>query len=137
MGQEELVVPKPLAAELDRLGTEFLVEILRIEIGRRPENLDARADLGHLLTRLGRHQEALAVDREIVRRSPLCETAHYNLACSLALVGSLDEALTALERAIELGYDDAEQMASDDDLAALRDIPLFRALVLRLRTETS
>jgi Flp pilus assembly protein TadD len=122
---------------LDRLGLEFLAGIFRVEIERRPENLDLRSDLGHLLTRLGRHQEALVVDREIVRRSPMCETAHYNLACSLALVGALDEAVTALERAIELGFEDGEQMASDEDLAALRDIPLFRALVLRLRPSSS
>lgn len=137
MGQEELVVPKPLAAELDRLGLEFLAEILAIEIERRPENDDARSDLGHLLTRLGRHPEALAVDRELVRRSPECETAHYNLACSLSLTGALDEAVTALQRAVELGYTDAEQLASDDDLAALRERPEFKALVQRLNKDAN
>lgn len=133
MSQEELVVPTPLAAELDRLGLEFLAGILTVELGRRPENLDARTDLGHLLTRLGRNEEALAVDRELVRLTPECETAHYNLACSLALTGALREAVTVLEQAIVLGYADAEQLDSDPDLAALRGDPGFRALVERLR----
>jgi Flp pilus assembly protein TadD len=137
VSHEELVVPKPLAAELDRLGLEFLSGILAIEVGRRPENLEARSDLGHILTRLGRHEEALAVDREIVRRAPECETAHYNLACSLALTGALDEAVTMLERAVLLGYADDEQMIADEDLAALRELPRFRALVERLRASSS
>jgi Flp pilus assembly protein TadD len=137
VNQEELSVPKPLAAELDRLGLEFLSGILALELERRPDNLDARSDLGHILTRLGRHQEALAVDRELVQRTPECETAHYNLACSLALTGALDEALTSLERAVSLGFTDDEQMSADEDLAALRELPAFRALVERLRAGSS
>jgi len=134
VGQEELLVPKPLSAELDRLGLEFLVEILGVELVRRPANDDARSDLGHLLTRLGRHAEALLVDRELVRRAPECETARYNLACSLSLTGAIDEAFAVLEQAILLGYVDADQIAADDDLAALRPDPRFTALLVRLRS---
>lgn len=118
---------------MDRLGLEFLAEILTVEVGRHPENIDAWTDLGHLLTRLGRHERALAVDREIVRRMPEDETAHYNLACSLALTGATALALDALERAVALGYADVDQMEADDDLASLRGLPRFIALVARLR----
>ena len=131
------MLPAPLVSELDRLGLEFLAEILTREVRRRPANLDALSDLGHLLTRLDRHAEALAVDRELVRRSPECDTARYNLACSLALTGATDQALATLAEAVALGYSDGEGMALDPDLAALRDLPDFRVLVERLRVQGS
>lgn len=133
MRPDELTVPMQLAAELDHIGLEFLAEVLEIEVRRHPQNDSAWSDLGHLLTRLGRHERALEVDREIVKRMPQDETAHYNLACSLALVGCLDAALEALERARELGYADADHAAQDEDLSALRGDERFTAFVARLR----
>lgn len=133
MGQEELVLPPPVLAAIDRLGLEFLADILTVEVGLRPQNLEAWTDLGHLLTRLGRHERALVVDREIVRRLPADDTAHYNLACSLALTGALDAAVLELEHAVALGYEDVDQLESDDDLARLRALPRFTRLVARLR----
>jgi len=119
--------------ELDRMGLEFLADVYEIEVARHPENLGAWSDLGHLCTRLGRHARALEVDREVVRRMPDDETAHYNLACSLALSQRIDEACAELERATALGYDDADHLEADEDLAALREDERFRALVRRLR----
>ncbi|MBL8860287.1 MAG: hypothetical protein JNL28_17390 [Planctomycetes bacterium] len=137
MGQEELVVPPTLATELDRLGLEFLAEIFARDVQRHPSNLEALSALGHLLTRLGRHAEALSVDRDLVRQQPECETARYNLACSLALTGALEESLTALEESVALGYADGEGMADDPDLRALRELQRFRVLVDRLRAQAS
>jgi Flp pilus assembly protein TadD len=130
---QALVVPPDLAARLDRIGLEFLADVLEIEVARRPENDEALGDLGHVLTRLGRNARALEVDRELVRRNPQDETVHYNLACSLALVGEIDAALDALERACTLGYDDADHAESDEDLAPLREHARFQALLARLR----
>lgn len=133
MGQAQPALPEPLARELDRLGLEFLARFLATALARRPDDDDTRAELGHVLTRLGRHAEALAVDRDLVARRGDCETARYNLSCSLALVGRVEEALAELERAVELGYDDPDQMAADPDLAALRSHARFQALLERLR----
>jgi hypothetical protein len=57
---------------------------------------------------------------------------HYNLACSLAILGEVGEALDALEEAVRLGYDDADFLQRDEDLANLREEARFRALVTRL-----
>ena len=133
MRPDELAVPPRLAQELDRIGLEFLAGVLEIEVRRRPQNDAAWTDLGHVLTRLGRNGRALEVDREIVRRMPDDETAHYNLACSLALVGEVDAAFAELERAVELGYADAEHAAADQDLAPLRDDERFAGFLARLR----
>jgi tetratricopeptide (TPR) repeat protein len=131
---EDLVLPPDLARRLERIGFEFLADVLEIEVARRPGNDAALGDLGHVLTRLGRNARALEVDRELARRSPEDDTVHYNLACSLALLGHVDEAFAALERACELGYDDADHAEEDEDLAALRDEERFHALLARLRT---
>jgi Flp pilus assembly protein TadD len=135
--QDELTLPASLAKELDRIGLEFLAGVLEIEVARRPQNDAAWSDLGHVLTRLGRNERALEVDRELVRRMPDDETAHYNLACSLALVGQVDAAFAALERAFELGYDDADHAAADEDLAGLQSDPRFAAFLARLRSRAS
>ncbi len=118
---------------LERLGLEFLVRFLELARVRQARNQEILAELGSAYTRLGKHREGLAVDQELVRLAPDNATAHYNLGCSLALCGEVAAALDALERAVELGYDDAQHLEHDADLRALRREPRFDALIQRLR----
>ncbi|MDP6540875.1 MAG: BTAD domain-containing putative transcriptional regulator [Planctomycetota bacterium] len=128
--------PDPRLREtLDRVGTRFLTMFFEIETHRHPDNLDALAELGQLYTRLGRWENGLGVDRRLVRLVPHNPTVHYNLACSLALLGRSDDALDALERSVELGYDDFEFLQSDPDLVSLRNEARFRGLVRLLQTD--
>ncbi len=54
----------------------------------------------------------------------------YNLACSLARrVDGADAALEALEKAISLGFRDADAIAADEDFRSLRRNPRFLSLV--------
>lgn len=122
-----------LRARLERASTEFLARFFETEIERKPANLAALVELGHLYTRLGRIQDGLAIDRELVRRLPDDPSVHYNLACSLALSGAIDAAFAALEAAVARGYRDAEHLAGDEDLAALREDERFAALVRRIQ----
>jgi tetratricopeptide (TPR) repeat protein len=118
---------------MDLAGLEFLARFLQIECRRHPRNVEALAELGHALTRLGRIGEGLEVDRRLVRLAPDNSTVHYNLACSLSLLGRSDEALDALERSVELGYSDAEHLLADEDLERLHDEPRFLEVVRKLR----
>lgn len=106
------------------------LELARV---RQSRNQEILAELGSAYTKLGRHSEGLAVDRELVRLAPDNATAHYNLGCSLALCGETGAALDALERAVELGYDDAQHLEHDVDLRSLLGEPRFDALLARLR----
>ncbi len=125
--------PTPaLRSRLERTGAEFLAGYFETELRQKPENLAAWVELGHLYTRLGRIKEGLDVDRELARRLPEDSTVRYNLACSLALNGEIDMAFAELERALERGYCDAEHLAQDQDLVALRADPRFGALLERL-----
>ena len=115
------------------MGLHFMAEFLEIARRHRPENVEALAELGHVYTRLGRYQEGLDVDQLLVRLVPDNPTVHYNLACSLALCGEVDEAFDQLEVAVRLGYRDGAHLAEDEDLQSLRPDPRFAALVERLR----
>jgi tetratricopeptide (TPR) repeat protein len=129
---DENLLSQPVCEEADRLGWVFLAEILETEIGRYPENVEALAELGHVYTRQGRFEHGLAVDEQLVRLAPMNPTVHYNLACSLSLLGRTSGALDALERAIDLGYADGKFMSQDDDLIGLRGAERFAALLGRL-----
>ena len=56
-------------------------------------------------------------------------TWHYNLACSLAYFKDQTPALDELEKAIDLGFRDADAIARDSDLHRLAKNPRFDELV--------
>jgi tetratricopeptide (TPR) repeat protein len=103
----------------------FYESILR----RDPSYVEVVEILGGLYTKTGRIADGLKMDRKLVRLQPDNATAHYNLACSLALSKRPSEALTTLAQAIALGYDDAEWMANDPDLAPLQNRADFKTLI--------
>jgi hypothetical protein len=55
--------------------------------------------------------------------------AHYNRACSYALLKRPEQSLATLRRAVELGYRDFRFMREDRDLEIIRDDPRFRQLL--------
>ena len=76
------------------------------------------------------------MDRRLVRLRPSNATAHYNLACSLALVKRKADALRALREAVKLGYNDFDWMQQDPDLDGLKDHPEFVALLNQLKPQS-
>ncbi len=103
----------------------FFESILR----RDPGYVSVIEVLGGLYTEVGRIAEGLKMDRKLVRLRPTDATAHYNLACSLALSKRPKQALLSLRRAIALGYDDPAWMAKDPDLKSLHASPDFQSLL--------
>lgn len=53
----------------------------------------------------------------------------YNLACSLARAGDRDQALTTLRDAVEDGYTDRKDTATDQDLISLHADPRWRTVL--------
>jgi adenylate cyclase len=61
----------------------------------------------------------------------------YNVACNFATLGDLDESLNYLERAARHGTVSADWMRNDEDLAALRGNPRYRALLRQAEARES
>ena len=89
--------------------------------------------LGGLYTKHGRVADGLKMDRKLVKLQPANATAHYNLACSLALSLRKAAALRTLRHAVQLGYRDFDWMEQDPDLEPLKNHPEFTALLAQLK----
>ncbi len=55
--------------------------------------------------------------------------AHYQRACALARPGRAKEAMTALEKSVELDPDQVQYIADEADLKALSTLPAFKKLL--------
>lgn len=117
----------------ERIEAEFQREFFEAAIEIDPCNLECLIRLGDLYTRQGFFEKGLAIDRRLVGLCPSEPTFHYNLACSHALLGKLEDALEALRRAIELGYDDWEHLDKDEDLAGLRRLDSYERIIAKAR----
>ncbi|HEX7632338.1 MAG TPA: hypothetical protein VF388_09410 [Lacunisphaera sp.] len=112
---------------------QFEIEFFEAIHRRCPDYVDVVGLLGGLYTKVGRIADGLKMDRKLVRLEPENATAHYNLACSLALAKKRPDALKSLRKAVSLGYDDLDWMQQDPDLETLKSDPEFRKLLKRLK----
>lgn len=79
----------------------------------------------------GKYADAAEKCRAEIALVPEDFGPQYNLACALARLGKKDEALVALAKSIDLGYEDPDHMKVDEDLASIRDEKSFADLVAK------
>jgi len=94
-----------------------------------PDYVDVLRIMAGLLTLKGRVADGLRVDKRLVKLRPEDPLAHYNLACSFALLNRREQSLRTLRKAIELGYRDFRYIREDHDLDSIRQDPRFRQLI--------
>jgi hypothetical protein len=116
--------------------TQFEVGFYESVLRHDPRSTEVIEILGGLYTKLGRIADGLRMDRKLVRLQPKNATAHYNLACSLALSKRNSDALRSLRHAVGLGYRDFEWMAHDPDLQSLKNLPEFGAIIAQLKPQS-
>lgn len=116
---------EPVAEKAIDFEIRFFDSVLR----RNRDYVDVLRCQGELLSRRGRHAEALEIDRRLASLRPDDAVVRYNLACSLAMEHQSIEAVSELRRAIDCGYDDFAHLESDHDLDGLRSTPAFQALM--------
>ena len=114
---------------------------LDVEIGflegivqRDPKYVEALQVLGDNYTRRGKFTEGMEIDEKLSALLPNDPTVLYNLACSYALTRRLEQAATALLRALDRGYSDFKWLLKDPDLQNLRDHDLFKGIRARIRS---
>lgn len=110
---------------------DFEVEFLGRILERDPLYTDALRVHGNNLSAKGLYTRALLVDRRLVRLLPERAIPWYNLACSYAVLGMIEPALAALQRALELGYRHHDHARRDPDLKSLHHDPRFARLLRR------
>jgi hypothetical protein len=115
------------------------VEIGFVEglLARDPQWVEALKLLGDDYTRRGKIHEGLKVDERLASLCPRDPLVFYNLACSLSLSESYDQAFAALDRAVKLGYADFKWLTKDPDMANLRRHPLFKTFQSKFGSHTS
>ena len=128
------VTRRPLKISLSEDGGKAGFECRFMEeiIAQDPCNEDALILLGHAYTHRGEYGKGLQIDKRLVRLRPQDPTAHYNLACSFALLAHTEDAFIALEKAVSLGYRDVSHMMRDPDLDNLRREPQFKRFLNRV-----
>ena len=89
------------------------------------------------LHQLKRYREALEKFKNLIDAHPKARQvipSAYNTACCYALLGEKANALEWLERAVKLGYSDADHIDKDSDLESLRSDSKFRTIVEKLKS---
>jgi tetratricopeptide (TPR) repeat protein len=110
---------------------EFELDFLGRVLERDPLYGDALKVHADNLASKGYYNRALQADLQLVRLRPDRPIPWYNLACSYALLGMVERALEALERALRLGYGHIQHLRRDPDLKSLRRDPRFARLLRR------
>jgi len=100
--------------------------------GRFPAHERLRAEFARA-SREGDSAKMLSVSRQGAELLPDDPTWAYNLACSLARTGKMSEALDRLDDAIDLGFRDADVIASDGDFRPVAKDARFAESVKRAR----
>lgn len=113
---------------------EVKISFLEGLVRRDPSYVEALQMLGDHYSQRGEFSQSLRVDQRLSRLQPDNPVIFYNLACSHSLNGELDQAASALEQALTLGYRDFKWLAKDPDLSQLRQDPLYRRIESRIRT---
>jgi tetratricopeptide (TPR) repeat protein len=118
------------AAQLDKQSQlDFDIAFFDSVLQRHPDYLDVLRCQAQLLSRKGLRSRALELDVRLVQLVPQDGVAHYNLACSLALMGYVKEAVGQLRQALRQGYTDVDYLEADRDLDSLRSLPEYVELL--------
>lgn len=117
--------PRPVEQHQLDFEIEFFARVLEA----CPDYVDVLRVMANNLTLKGRYAEGLQIDKRLVQLRPSDPLAHYNLACSYALLKRSELAIKTLRRAVELGYRDFRYMREDRDLDSIRHDPRFRQVL--------
>jgi tetratricopeptide (TPR) repeat protein len=128
-GSESTSTGKALVRASDQSQLDFEIEFFGRILEQHQDFVDVLRVQGNNLTLKGRYADGLQIDKRLIYLRPHDPLAHYNLACSYALLKRPDQAIKALRQAIELGYVDFRYMREDHDLDSIRHDPRFRQLI--------
>ena len=119
--------------EFQKTDDEFTIWFLEGVLDKYPTYVECLMYLGNAYTATGLYEKGLEVDLRLEKLRPGDPLVHYNLACSYSLMEMLSESLGALEKAVDLGYDDLEHLMGDSDLDGVKDEDGYKVLIFKLK----
>jgi hypothetical protein len=96
---------------------------------REPTNQRAWYRLGMCLYRLEKYRKAVSAFEKAEQNGVPRQIVGYNLAAMYALLGEKEKAFEWMEKAIDAGFAQVDQLKSDADLANLREDGRFKEAV--------
>jgi len=129
---EKSAVAKKLTRDEQR-ELDIKISFMEGVVKRDPGYVEALQVLGDDYTRRGRYVAGLKVDEQLSQLRPDDPLVQYNLACSYSLTGNFNQAVAALDKALDLGYRDFKWLSQDPDLNDLRLHPLYKNIRAKLR----
>ncbi len=133
------------AAEAEPLQREALEGRRRILGPNHPETQYAIANLANILSAQKRYREAEALYREALQgeirvlgdNHPEIAFAWYNLATVEAVQGKRNDALADLQKAIDHGYNDPDEIGQDPGWNTLRNDPGYRDAIALIQKRSA
>ncbi|KAF3635174.1 putative IAA-amino acid hydrolase ILR1-like 7-like isoform 1 [Capsicum annuum] len=116
----------------DRIREIQLTNARRMKEQKVQRETDLREGLK--LSRNGKYEEALEKFESVLGSKPTGDeaaVASYNVACCYSKLNQLQAGLSALEDAMEAGFEDFKRIRTDPDLANLRTSEKFETLMKR------
>jgi serine/threonine protein kinase/Flp pilus assembly protein TadD len=118
--------------EKGRAGHARALQVIRRHLELYPNDVRALYMGAIALRQLGENLEAESWARQALEVESDDPAVYYNLGCFYSLGGDAEEALTCLEKAVELGFAHREWLEHDSDLKSLQQHSRYRALLYRL-----
>lgn len=128
---------KPIPRKNKSEDLDFQMAFYEGILKENPDFVDALIVLGEVYTKKGRYEEGLRVDKRLSKLRPQNPIVHYNLACSLSLLGDITNSFKAIKRAVELGYGDIVFLNNDPDLQNLRTDKRFEEFIKKIEKSSS
>ena len=114
---------------ISREDLDFEISFYEKLLRKNPNFTNALIALAEAYTRSGRYKQGLEIDQRLVKLRPKDPIVHYNLACSYSLLKMANLSLSALKKAIDLGYRDFAFIGKDPDLEFIKKDSRYKKLL--------
>lgn len=118
---------------------DFERRLLRLQkrLSLSPKDYDTLSHIAMMYLNVGDAQKSIEYFHKAISVAQDNYFTYYNLACAYCKLHKTDEAIVALEKAVNYGYQDVDWILKDSDLSNLRDNPRFQELVKKLQNNTT
>ena len=129
----DLATERQPLTDKEKRELDIEIDFLSGLVKRDPAYIEALQLLGDNYTKRGCFNDGLKIDEHLSKLLPEDSMVFYNLACSYSLTDRIDESLTALNKAVRLGYEDTKWMDTDPDLNKVRTDPRYQSIRHQLK----